>query len=134
MGSGVLALTVTIIVNATVNTIQLVSISTSPEVASVTTFNIPSSQTWIILDTYILSSGAAGTSDPELRYVKNQVNTVGQTAPLSALLVTNNSRPSFEPKLGFEGQSQLQIYSITTVANDSVADAITAYAPVDKRF
>lgn len=134
MGSGILTLTVTVAASAAVNTIQLVNIGTSPEVATVTTLVIPQTQTWIITDVYILTAGAAGTSDPQLRFVKNQVNTVGQIAPLSALLVTANSRPQLNPKLGFEGNSQLQIYSITTVVNDATADSITAYAPVDKRF
>lgn len=134
MGSGILTLTSTVAASAAVNTTQLVNIATSPEVSTVTTLTIPSGQTWIITDLYILASGDAGTSDPQFRFVKNQTGIVGQTNNLSALLVSNNSRPKLEPKLGFEGTSQLQVYLITTVANDAAADSIKAFAPVDKRY
>lgn len=134
MGSGALTLTATVIANAVVNTQALMSIATSPEVSTVTTLTIPSGQTWIVTDLYILASASAGTSDPVLRFVKNQTNIVGQTTPLSALLVTNNSRPILTPKLGFEGTSQMQVYFITTIVNDATADSLVAYAPLDKRI
>lgn len=134
MGSGTLTLTATVIASAVVNTIALVNIATSPEVATVTNLIIPEGQTWIIDDLYVLSTAAAGTSDPQFRFIKNQVTQVGQEAPLSALLVSNNSRPKLSPALGFEGGSQLQIFYITTVVNDATADSIVAFASVDKRI
>lgn len=129
-----ITLTATVAASAVVNTQALMSIATSPEVATVTTLNIPSRQTWVITDLYILTAANGGTSNPQLRFVKNQTNIVGQSAPLSALLVSNNSRPILNPKLGFEENSQMQVYYITTVANDTVADSLIAYAPVDKRI
>lgn len=134
LGSGVLSLTATVVANAVVNTQALVSIATSPEVSTVTTLTVPAGQTWVINDLYIIASADYGTSNPVFRFVKNQTNIVGQTPPLSALLVTNNSRPILTPKLGFEGTSQLQVYYITTVLNDATADSIIAYAPLDKRI
>lgn len=133
MGSGMLTLTSTVAAAAPVNTQQMMNIQTSPEKAAVQTQVIPSGQTWIILDLYILVAANFGTSDPQIRFVKNQLNIVAQTGQMSSLLVTNPSRPILSPKLGFEGQSQLEIYIITTVLNDATADAIFALAPIDKR-
>ena len=134
MGSGILSISATVAASAVINTQQVATIQTSPEITGVTTLVIPTGQTWVIIDLYILASAGAGTSDPQFRFIKNQVTNVGQSAPLSALIVTNNGRPILSPKLGFESQSQLQIYLITTVANDATADDIVAYAPIDKRY
>lgn len=134
MGSGSLLITSTVAANAPANTTQLMDLKTSPEIASVTTLQIPQGQTWIIDDLFILASADAGTSDPQLRFVKNQNIVVGQTPNISAMLVSNPSRPQLRPKLGFESASQLQVYLITTVANDANADAIKVIATLDKRY
>lgn len=127
-------MTTTIAANAAANTTQLVDLQTSPEVGKVQTIQIPSKQTWLMLDLFILVSADAGTSDPQLRIVKDQNKVLYQSPNLSTLLVSNNSRPKFEPKLGFEENSQFQVYAITTVANDATADNIKAFAIVDRRL
>ena len=134
MGSGSLTLTTAIAANAVIATIQLFDIATSPEVATEQTFTIPSGQTWIIDDLYILVTTDAGTSNPEIRFVKNQVLTLGQTNPIGAYLVSNSSRPKLSPALGFEGQTQMQIYAITSVLNNATVDDILIYGNVDKRL
>ncbi len=137
LGSLGIILSATIAANAPAASQALVGIQTSPEKTAVTTFTIPAGQTWIISDVYILVSAGAGTPtvvDPQLKFVKNQVDVMGQTVNLSAMLVSNNSRPVFQPKLGFEPQSQLEIYYITTVLNGTASSTISAFANVDRRY
>lgn len=134
MGSGSLTLTTSIAINAVIATIQLFDIKTSPEIATEQTFTVPAGQTWIIDDLYILATVDAGTSNPEVRFMKNQTIILGQTNPILAYLVSNNSRPKLSPALGYEGQTQMQIYAVTSVANDGVIDAILIYGNVDKRL
>ena len=90
MGSGILTISATVAASAVINSQQVATIQTSPEIAGVTTLVIPTGQTWVIIDLYILAAAGAGTSDPQFRFIKNQVTNVGQSAPLSALIVTNN--------------------------------------------
>ena len=108
------------------------SMQTSPEITAETIITVPQSQTWIIQDLFILASADSGTSNPQLRIWKNQQSAIGQTAPLSTYLQTLNQKARFSP-LGFEGGSQIQVYYITTVANDAAAASLLAYLTLDKR-
>ena len=137
MGSVALNLTATIAISAPAASQGMVSIQTSPEKTAVTTFQIPTGQTWIINDLYILVAAGAGTPtviDPQLKFVKNQVTVMGQTVNLSAQLLSNNSRPVFAPKQAYEPFAQLEIYYITSVVNGTLASTISAYANVDRRY
>jgi hypothetical protein len=56
---------------------------------------------------------------------------MGTTPPLSALLVSNNTRPRFLPSpVGFEAGSIVRMFSHTTIANDATADSIKFYVAV----
>lgn len=133
MGSTTMTLTATIAASAVINSQGFMSIATSPELPTSTEFTIPSGETWIIDDVYILAAADAGTSNPVLKFKKNQRIDIGQTAPMSSLLVSNNSRPKFKP-VGYEPVTKMSIPYVTTVANDATIDSLVAYASVDKRF
>ena len=65
---------------------------------------------------YPSSFGAAtGTTDPMIEFIKDRGVSMGITTPLSALLISNNTRPRFLPTpIGYEAGSILTIQAITT--------------------
>lgn len=107
-------------------------LQTSPEVAAVNILNVPFGQEWIVNDVYVTREQDAGTSDPQIRFIKNQNITIGQTGNLSTRLVSNPSRPELKPKMGFREGSQMQAFIITTRVV-TTQETITAYAEIDIR-
>jgi len=68
---------------------------------------IPQTQQWEVLDIFTRASGDVGV-EAQASIIKNGIKTLLITDPLSSLLVSNPSRPTY-PKLRFEPGSRLQI-------------------------
>ena len=112
-------------------TIDTVSMTTDPTVSGVTELFVPTTENWVFTDGYILASADAGTSSPIVDFDKNRGRSMGKTPPLSALLVTNNTRPRFLPNpIGFEAGSIVRMFTNSTIANDATADSIKFYVAV----
>lgn len=128
-------LTCTVAVTASYKTPQTVqaTIKISPNDTGSTELFVPTTENWVITDCYILSAlGGTGTTDPMIEFIKDRGTSMGTTTPLSALLISNNTRPRFLPSpIGYEAGSILTIQAITTVDNNATADAITFYVAVD---
>lgn len=91
-----------------------------------TEVTIPNSQNWQIFDVYILAAAGAGTSAPQVQFLKNNTDEMVTTPDLSSLLVSNSSRPNFAAmNLGYGPTDILSALLITTIANDATADSIT---------
>ena len=116
----------------TPQTVQ-VNIQIDPNQAVATEVFVPTTENWVVTDAYILAAfGAAGTTNPMINFIKDRGISMGITTPLSALLITNNTRPRFLPTpIGYEAGSIVTMQAITTVTNNATADAITFYVAVD---
>ena len=130
--SATLTCTVTVAANDPIGTYDNVSISYQPDEAGVATgVTIPRNQIWVIEDLFITASGDAGTSIPVVQIYKNKSKVMCVTPPINSLLITNTARPPFSRKpLGFNGEDILSAKTITTVANDSIADSVVFYMVV----
>ena len=127
----VLECTATVGANDPAGTIDTVSMTTDPTVSGVTELFVPTTENWVFTDGYILASADAGTSSPIVDFDKNRGRSMGKTPPLSALLVTNNTRPRFLPNpIGFEAGSIVRMFTNSTIANDATADSIKFYVAV----
>jgi len=127
----VLECTATILASDAAGTIDVVSMATDPTVNAVTELFVPVTENWVFTDAYILAAADAGTSSPSCRFDKNRGRSMGTTPPLSALLVSNNTRPRFLPSsIGFEAGSIVRMFTATTIANDGTADAIKFFVAV----
>ena len=127
----VLECTATIAASDAAGTIDVVSMQTDPTVNAVTELFVPVSENWVFTDAYILATADAGTSSPSIRFDKNRGRSMGTTPPLSALLVSNNTRPRFLPSsIGFEAGSIVRMFSNTSIANDATVDAIKFFVAV----
>lgn len=127
----VLECSATIAANDAAGTIDVVSMQTDPTVNAVTELFVPVTENWVFTDAYILAAADAGTSSPSCRFDKNRGRSMGTTPPLSALLVSNNTRPRFLPSsIGFEAGSIVRMFTATTIANDGTADAIKFFVAV----
>jgi len=127
----VLECTATILASDAAGTIDVVSMATDPTVNAVTELFVPVTENWVFTDAYILAAADAGTSSPQVRFDKNRGRSMGTTPPLSALLVSNNTRPRFLPSsIGFEAGSIVRMFSNTSIANDGTADAIKFFVAV----
>ena len=87
---------------------------------------IPSSETWFITDIYVKSTPSI---DVILRIKKNRDYKL-ETPPVSALLVSNPSRPML-PVLMFEPNSQLSVEAVNLSAGGSSATTVEVYATVE---
>ena len=127
----VLECTATIAASDAAGTIDVVNMQTDPTVNSVTELFVPVTENWVFTDAYILLGADAGTSSPSVRFDKNRGRSMGTTPPLSALLVSNNTRPRFLPSsIGFEAGSIVRMFSNTSIANDATIDAIKFFVAV----
>ena len=117
----VLNCTATYAAAAPVATVLSVTMQTSPTVAGVTELQVPLTENWIATDVYILAAGGAGSATviaPVITMDKNRGRTLVQTPPLSAMLITSNTRPRFCPQpIGFEGGSIIRMFATSTVLN-----------------
>jgi len=117
----VLNCTATYAAAAPVATVLSVTMQTSPTVAGVTELQVPLTENWIATDVYILAAGGAGSATviaPVITMDKNRGRTLVQTPPLSAMLITSNTRPRFSPQpIGFEGGSIIRMFATSTVLN-----------------
>ena len=80
---------------------------------------IPATQRWYIYDVYIRSSSDVAI-DGQLVFIKNNVKVLFRTPPLSALIVTNPSRPAI-PVMEFGPNDRLNIQLVTLAANSSTS-------------
>lgn len=105
------------------------NIQQDPSDSSVTKFQIPVGQKWVIEDMFI-QSGGDGTSKPQVQVIKNNGRIMCTTPTLTAMLATNNSRPPYSRvKVGFAGAEILTFKTINTVAVTTTgADSVTFYA------
>ena len=117
----VLNCTATYAAAAPVATVLSVTMQTSPTVTGVTELQVPLTENWIATDVYILAAGGAGSATviaPVITMDKNRGRTLVQTPPLSAMLITSNTRPRFSPQpIGFEGGSIIRMFATSTVLN-----------------
>ena len=97
-----------------------------PIVGAQNMFVIPSTETWFITDIYVKSSPAI---DVVLRIKKNRDYKL-ETPPVSALLVSNPSRPQL-PVLMFEPNSQLSVEAINLAAGGASATTVEVFATVE---
>lgn len=124
----VLNCTATYAAAAPVATVLSVTMQTSPTVAGVTELQVPLTENWIATDVYILAAGGAGSAtviDPVVTMDKNRGRSLVQTPPLSAMLITSNTRPRFSPQpIGFEGGSIIRMFATSTVLNGGAVSNI----------
>ena len=121
---------------ATPTTVQ-VSIQVDPNQTASTEIFVPTTENWVITDMYILAAGggtaATGTSDPMIEFIKNRGISLGITPPISAMLISNNTRPRFLPSpIGYEAGDIMTIQAITTTTNSATADDMYFYVAVDQ--
>ena len=110
-----LTCTVQIPAAAAAGTIRVVNMQTSPTQAVATEIFVPQTENWIFTDCYILVAADAGVSTPMINFVKNRAISMGTSASLLSLLVTNNTRPRFLPQpIGFEAGSIVSMEAVTT--------------------
>jgi len=83
---------------------------------------IPSTQRWYIYDVYTRSSSDVAV-DGQLVFIKNNVKVLFRTPPLSALIVTNPSRPAI-PVMEFGPNDRLNL-QLVTIANNTSTSAVT---------
>ena len=109
------------------------TIQIDPNMTAQSEIFVPTTENWVITDCYILAAlGATGTTNPMIEFIKDRGISMGITTPLSALLISINTRPRFLPTpIGYEAGSILTIQAITTTTNSATADAITFYVAVD---
>tara|TARA_R100000963_G_C4587219_1_gene65819 strand:- start:183 stop:599 length:417 start_codon:yes stop_codon:yes gene_type:complete len=109
------------------------TIQLDPNMTAQSEVFVPTTENWVITDCYILAAfGATGTTNPQIEFIKDRGVSMGITTPLSALLISNNTRPRFLPTpIGYEAGSILTIQGITTVDNNVTADDINFYVAVD---
>ena len=107
--------------SAPIATVLSVTMQTSPTVTGVTELQVPLTENWIATDVYILAAAGAGSGtviNPVVTMDKNRGRTLVQTPPLSAMLITSNTRPRFSPQpVCFEGGSIIRMFATSTVVN-----------------
>ena len=81
--------------------------------------------------TYAIAAPVAGGGvgatiiAPVITMDKNRGRTLVQTPPLSAMLITSNTRPRFSPQpIGFEGGSIIRMFATSTVLNGAAVSNI----------
>ena len=111
---------------APVATVQSCGMQTAPTVNAVTELQVPLTENWIATDVYVLAVPALATPgagfptavNPVISFDKNRGRQLVQTPPLSAMLITSNTRPRFSPQpIGFEGGSIVRMFATSTVLN-----------------
>jgi len=109
------------------------TIQIDPNMTAQSEIFVPTTENWVITDCYILAAlGGTGTTDPMIEFIKDRGISMGITTPLSALLISNNTRPRFLPApIGYEAGSILTIQAITTTDNNATADDTNFYVAVD---
>ena len=96
-----------------------------------TTLTIPITENWVLTDLYVVAAADYGTGQPFVEFTKDRGITMGTSASLISLLVTNNTSPRFLPEpVGFEAGTVMQMTTVMTVANDATADAYIFYVAV----
>lgn len=135
MNSGiVLQCTAAFAANAPIATVISASMQTSPLVTAVTELQVPLTENWVMTDLYILAASGAGTPtavDPVITLDKNRGRQLVESPPLSAMLITSNTRPRFSPNpIGFEGGSIIRSFAISRVLNGGASSTVTYFIAV----
>lgn len=121
---------ITIPANQAANTVLAGSnaqVVADPVIGAQTMIVIPSTETWFITDIYVKSSPPI---DVVLRIKKMNREYKLETPPVSALLVSNPSRPQL-PVLMFEPNSQLSIEAVNLAAGGASATTVEVFATVE---
>lgn len=130
----VLACTAAFAANAPIATVISASMQTSPLVTAVTELQVPLTENWVLSDMYVLSAAGAGTPtviDPVITLDKNRGRQLVESPPLSAMLITSNTRPRFSPNpIGFEGGSIIRSFAISRVLNGGAISTATYFIAV----
>jgi len=126
----------TITVNATIPANTPAGVQTNAALlingSTFVSYPIPQSQVWVITDMYITSSSADPT-DAQVTFMKNGVKPLLISAPLSANVVSNPSRPGIPAPLLYEPNSSLQLPAAptatagTTTTTDTFMISVTIY-------
>lgn len=105
------------IVNATVPANQTPGQYTNSNIivngSSYTSFPVPQSWVAVVTDLYI-TAASADVTDVQVKILKNNIKTLAVTAPLSANIVTNPSRPGLAAPYLYEPNSSLQLPTAPT--------------------
>jgi hypothetical protein len=128
-----LTVNMTVAINLVAPITRQCTIQLDPNMTAQSEVFVPTTENWVITDCYILTAfGATGTTNPQIEFIKDRGISMGITTPLSALLISNNTRPRFLPTpIGYEAGSILTIQGITTTDNNATADDIDFYVAVD---
>jgi hypothetical protein len=89
---------------------------TSPNGSKATSTNIPFSQVWVIKDIYITST-SSDPLDATIEFNLNGVKTLLVSDPLSANLISNNSRPGLALPLLIAPNAALSLPTYPLTAN-----------------
>ncbi len=126
----------TITVNATIPANTSAGVATNATIlvngSSYTSFSIPQPQVWVITDMYITAASADPT-DAQVTFLKNGIKPLLISAPLSANIVTNPSRPGIPAPLLYEPNSSLSLpvaptaTAGTTTTTDTFFLSVTIY-------
>ena len=115
-----------------IGTRNAVTMFTPLDTTGTTTLTIPITENWVLTDLYVVAAADYGTGQPFVEFTKDRGITMGISASLISLLVTNNTRPRFLPTpIGYEAGSILTIQAITTTDNNATADDTDFYVAVD---
>ena len=114
-----------------IGTRNAVTMFTPLDTTGTTTLTIPITENWVLTDLYVVATGDYGTGQPFVEFTKDRGITMGTSASLISLLVTNNTRPRFLPEpVGFEAGTVMQMTTVMTVANDATIDPYIFYVAV----
>ena len=119
---------------APIATVVACTMQTSPVVLPVNEMQVPLTENWIATDVYILLAAAIAPTaavNPIITMDKNRGRILVQTPPLSSMLITNNTRPTFSPQpIGFEGGSIVRMFATSTGLNAGAATLATFFVAI----
>jgi len=87
--------TVTIAATLPANSKVVATIQLDPSYPTVSQLTVPADEAWVVEDVYY--AAAAPTEDCIIEFIRNLVQSIGRTAPLSAIRVDNVARPRITP-------------------------------------
>jgi len=117
---------VTLAANLPANSTTPVDITIDPIRGAVQEHTVPADRDWEVVDIYQIT---APTTDGVIQIIKNGEEVLAQTAPLSALDVSNPTRPMIAPQR-FPAQSKLSMNYINLTAVGAAAETVTFYARI----
>jgi len=120
--------TVTVAANTPANMRQAVSFGEVGK-PTVTRATVPKGRVWIIRDVFIKDTADVGVDGTAI-FVKNEIEDVAKTSPLSTLLVSNPSRPP-APTIAYDQYETVSIDYVNIAAVGASPVTVTFYIIVD---